>query len=56
MITEVAEFAIARGGQQTVLSVKVKFNSEAERIPLDQLLCEAADAIKSLSSGGGDDS
>ena len=43
MITEVADFTVKRRDAITTLSVKVNFKNTAERIPLTDLLSEAAE-------------
>jgi hypothetical protein len=55
MITELADFTVKRGDAITTLSVKVNFKNTAERIPLTDLLSEAAAALKAISTTEGDD-
>jgi len=55
MITEFAYFTVKRRDAITTLSVKVNFKNTAERIPLADLLSEAAAALKAISTTEGDD-
>lgn len=55
MITGVADFTVKRGDAITTLSVKVNFKNAAGRVPLADLLSEAAAALKAISTTDGDD-